>query len=272
MDDPSTADTGNGPDAFAEIGALEYRGPSAGATLTPATGNTPLSTRVDGSPSQALGAPITSYAWTCGNGGTVTGITGTCTYPVVGTYTVGLTVTDSAGLTDTWSGTVKVSAEAAPVATLLATPSQGYVPQNVVLDASGSTDNDGTPIATYSFICGNGTTSGVRTAPTFTCAYPRTGSFTASVTVKDTAGLAGTRTTPVRILADLKPTANLDVSNTKPRVGQPITLERLGLHRPGQHAHQELPLRLRQRHASSARRPPPRRPAPTPRSRSSRRS
>ena len=224
VDDPSTADTGNGPDAFAELGALEYRGPSAAATLTPATGNAPLSTRVDGSPTKALGAPITSYAWTCGNGSTVTGITGTCTYPVVGTYTVGLTVTDGAGLTDTWSGTVKVSAEAAPVAALVATPGQGYVPQNVVLDASGSTDNDGTPIATYSFNCGNGTTSGIRTAPTFTCAYPRTGSFTASVTVKDTAGLAGTRTAPVRILADLKPTANLDVSNTKPKVGQPITL------------------------------------------------
>ena len=133
-------------------------------------------------------------------------------------------MTDGAGLTDTWSGTVTVSAEAAPVAALVATPSQGYVPQNVVLDASGSTDNDGTPIATYSFNCGNGTSSGIKTAPTFTCAYPRTGSFTASVTVKDTAGLAGTRTTPVRILADLKPTAILDVSNTKPKVGQPITL------------------------------------------------
>ena len=81
VDDPSTPDTGIGPDPFADLGALEYRGPIAAGTLTPATGNAPLSTRVDGSPSRALGAPITSYAWTCGNGSTVTGITGTCTYP-----------------------------------------------------------------------------------------------------------------------------------------------------------------------------------------------
>ena len=133
-------------------------------------------------------------------------------------------MTDGAGLTDTWSGTVAVSAEAAPVAALRATPSQGYVPQNVVLDASGSTDNDATPIASYSFTCGNGKSSGTQTSPTYMCPYTGSGSFTASVTVKDTAGLAGTRTTPVRILADLKPTANLDVSNNKPKVGQTITL------------------------------------------------
>jgi len=40
VDDPAVADTGTGPDAVADLGAYEYVGPTARATLTPAVGPT----------------------------------------------------------------------------------------------------------------------------------------------------------------------------------------------------------------------------------------
>jgi hypothetical protein len=153
--------------------------------------------------------PVAGYRWACGNGTTVTGSTGTCTYGAAGTFTVQLTATDTDGLASTWSTTVTISPDSAPVVALTATPASAYVPQDVVLDASGSTDTDNAPIASYSFFCGNSTSSGVQASPRFTCSYPRSGSFTASVTVRDTLGLSASKSVSVKILADVAPTAAL---------------------------------------------------------------
>ena len=139
-----------------------------------------------------------------------------------------LKVTDGAGLTDTWSGSVQVTTDLAPAVTLKATPATGFVPQDVVLDAGGSTDNDGTPIASYSFVCGNGQTSGTQPGSTYTCSYPNAGTFTASVTVRDTAGLSTTKTVRVKIDPDTAPTAQLSVSPTNPLHGTPVLLDASG--------------------------------------------
>ena len=228
VDDPAVADTGTGPDAVADLGAYEYVGPAARATLTPAAGPAPLTVALDGTGSVALGAPITSYAWTCGNGTSASGVTATCRYPSTGTFTVVLKVTDGSGLTDTWSGTVKATTETAPAVTLTATPATAYVPQDVVLDACGSTVTDGTPIASYSFVWGNGQSSGSQAGATYTCSYPTAGTFTASVTVRDTAGLATTRTVHVKINPDTPPTAQLSVSPTSPTRNAPVRLDASG--------------------------------------------
>ena len=84
------ADTGTGADAVADLGAYEYVGPAARATLTPAVGPAPLSVALDATASVALGAPITGFAWTCGNGTSASGATATCRYTTAGTFTVGL--------------------------------------------------------------------------------------------------------------------------------------------------------------------------------------
>jgi PKD repeat protein len=215
VDDPSVTDTGSGPDATADLGALEYGGPAAAGSLTPTTGYAPLTVAVDGSASTGLTAPITGYSWACGNGTSVAGATGSCTYPTAGSYTATLTVTDAKGFTDTWSSTVTVNADLPPSAALTATPPGGYVPQDVVLDASGSTDGDPTPIASYTFSCGNGQTTGAQASPTTTCRYTTGGSYTASVTVTDTAGLTATRSVTVTTLADVAPTPVLTLSASK---------------------------------------------------------
>ncbi|HEY3531220.1 MAG TPA: right-handed parallel beta-helix repeat-containing protein [Nocardioides sp.] len=225
VDDPVVADTGNGPDAAADLGALEYTGPFAQATATPVTGYAPLDVSLDASGSTTTGAPITGYAWTCGNGTSATGLTATCHYSTAGTYTVSVEVTSADGSNDTWSTSVTVRADAAPVAALSATPSTQYVTFPVTLDASGSTDNDSYPIATYAFTCGNGTATHTGTDPTWSCTYGATGTFTATVKVTDTLGLASTATTKVTVIGDQAPKAVLSLSATKVRPGQSITAD-----------------------------------------------
>ncbi len=222
IDDPTRADTGSGPDSFADLGAFEYGGPAAQGTVSPTSGFAPMSTHVDGTASVGLTAPIASYRWSCGNGSTLTTAAGTCTYSTSGTFTAVLAVTDTTGRSDTWSTTVTVLTDAPPLATLTATPSSGYAPQTVVLDASGSTDTDGTPIASYTFGCGAGQPSSTQTGSTFTCTYTSPGSYTGSVVVRDTAGLAASRSVRVRIKADAPPKAALSVSSKSIRRGQAV--------------------------------------------------
>ena len=224
VDDPAVTDTGNGPDAVGDLGALEYAGPVARGTATPTSGFAPLDVAVDGSASTSLGASISGYAWTCGNGTTVSGPTGTCHYTTVGTYTLTLTVT-AGGVQDTWSTTITAQQDAAPVPALTYAPNPLYVSQTATLDASGSTDTDPTPIATYTFTCGNGTAAKVLTTPTTTCVYAKSGSFTASVTVKDTAGLSASKSITVKVLADAAPTPVLNLSSTRINRGGSIVAD-----------------------------------------------
>ena len=69
----------------------------------------------------------------------------------------------------------------------------------VLLDASGSTSVDKSPIATFRFSCGNGVTSGEQAGTTFTCSYAKAGNYTAQVWVTDTVGLVGTRTAKFKV-------------------------------------------------------------------------
>jgi hypothetical protein len=115
-----------------------------------------------------------------------------------------------------------------PTARLTATPNQAYRPQQVVLNAAASSDADGRPLASYTFDCGNGQTSGAITASSFTCSYPNAGTFTSRVTVRDTAGLTSAATAQVRILADVAPASKLTVSKSSIRRGQSVTADASG--------------------------------------------
>jgi len=71
-----------------------------------------------------------------------------------------------------------------PVASMLATPTQGEVPLTVVFDAWESTDSDGT-IRSYRWDFGDGESDrGVTVEYT----YPEIGSYIATLTVRDNAG------------------------------------------------------------------------------------
>ena len=78
--------------------------PTASFTATPS----PLAVAVNGSASTDPDGTVVSYAWDFGDGATDTGVTASHTYAAAGTYTVGLTVTDDQGGTDTATQSVIV--------------------------------------------------------------------------------------------------------------------------------------------------------------------
>jgi PKD domain-containing protein len=87
-----------------------------------------------------------------------------------------------------------------PTAVLSVTPATGTTPVEVTADASGSSDTDATPIATYRFDFGDGTTVGPQAGDKASHTYTQGGTFT--VTVTDTAGLSSTATSQVTIKAE----------------------------------------------------------------------
>ena len=177
--------------------------PVAAITLTPTTGLVNLAVTANASGSTDTDAtPIASYTFDFGDGsvlGPQAGATATHVYTRAGSYTVKVTVTDSSGLSSTASGLVSVT-DAAPIANLSASPGSVKAPDSVTAKASGSTDTDGTPIASYTFDFGDGTpVVGPQTSPTATHTYTTPGSFTITVTVRDTAGNSATDTKKIKV-------------------------------------------------------------------------
>jgi parallel beta-helix repeat protein len=87
----------------------------------------------------------------------------------------------------------------APYAALSVTPASGTYPVNVTADASGSLDNDATPIASYTFDFGDGTVVGPQGAATAAHTYVASAGYTVTVTVTDTGGLSSNATKVVAV-------------------------------------------------------------------------
>jgi PKD repeat protein len=176
--------------------------PSAALTLSPSSGTAPLQVSADASASSDTDAtPISSYRFDFGDGAVVgpqAGATASHTYSVAGTYTVTVTVTDTTGLSSTATRQVTVSApDLPPSAALTVSPASGTIPLAVTADASGSSDTDATPIASYRFAFGDGSIVGPQSAATATHSYTVAGTYTVTVTVTDTAGKSSTATAQV---------------------------------------------------------------------------
>jgi parallel beta-helix repeat protein len=178
--------------------------PVASMTVSPNSGVVNLAVTAKASNSTDTDAtPIATYTFRFGDGsapvGPQAGSTASHTYTQTGTFTVQLTVTDTAGLSSTASKTVVVT-DAPPVANLDITPSQPGVGQVVTANAAGSTDTDATPIASYTFNFGDGTALvGPQASPTATHVYSRAAFFTVTLTVRDTAGNASTTSKRVKV-------------------------------------------------------------------------
>lgn len=153
----------------------------------------PVTIRADASGSTDRDpTPIASYRFDFGDGSPVVTLNPpnaitSHTYAASGTYTVQVTVFDTANLTGTASQSIVVVPENPPVARLSVT--QLSAPFfTVSANGSTSTDNDPTPIASYRFDFGDGTPPVTGSASTAQHTYAGQGNYTVKLTATDTGG------------------------------------------------------------------------------------
>jgi parallel beta-helix repeat protein len=177
--------------------------PTASLALSPSSGAINLNVTADGSASADTDTtPIASYTFDFGDGSAPTGPQAspkaTHAYTVVGTYTVRMTVKDTAGLASTATAQATV-VDNAPVVTLKVTPTNGTAPLAVTTSATAS-DTDATPVASYTFDFGDGAASiGPQAGAAASHTYSSRGTYNITVTVKDTAGLGSTVKRQVKV-------------------------------------------------------------------------
>ncbi len=140
----------------------------------------------DASASSDVDGNIAIYAWNFGDGSTGSGSAVSHAYARAGSYTVNLTVTDDSGSTGTASA-VKSIGDRPPVASFTASSTTIVVGNPLKLDASGSSDQDGT-VTGFSWSFGDGSNG---TGFSVSHVYNATGTFTIALVVIDDSGSTG---------------------------------------------------------------------------------
>lgn len=138
------------------------------------------------------GRTITGYDWDFGDGHFGRGVLESHRYDRLGTFSVTLTVTDSAGRTGTATKTVNVGA-GTPAPTALFTVSPTVVTANTVffLDGTVSTASPGRTITRYQWNLGN---NQIVEGPRIQHVYVQAGTYTITLTVTDSGGGTDTET------------------------------------------------------------------------------
>ena len=197
---------------------------TASFVFSPAAPTTTTVVQFNASASTAPeGLTVASYAWNFGDTNTATGVTASNTFATAGTFNVVLTVTDSAGGTATTTNAVTVTAATAgnPTASFVFSPSAPTTETTVQFDATASTAPAGLTIDTYAWNFGDGGSTAALTVPTTTHPYTTAGTFTAVLTVTDSAGSTDTATQTVTVVgvSSTLPTAIFTASPSPTPIG-----------------------------------------------------
>ena len=217
--------------ATAQVG-VAVAPPKAELAASTGSGIAPLDVRFDGSATSDPDGTIRHWQLTFGDG--TIGAAGSGpppssvphAYPASGAFTATLTVVDSNNQRATATARVVVAAPptpttsssaartaAGPTAQLAVTPGSGNAPLPVRFVVS-ATAAPGETIAGWTLSFGDGTPDTVRTGPpvySIHHSYLHPGTFTATVTVKDSAGLTASATAQVAV-APTPPIAQLAVN------------------------------------------------------------
>ena len=144
----------------------------------------------DGSGSSDPGGTIVSYGWDFGDGATGTGATATHSYPMEGTYSIRLEVTDDCGGTSICHTAVHVSINLPPICHA-GGPYSGEVGTPIAMSGASSSDPDGLIVA-YRWDFGDGHTAfGVMQHHSYTLS----GTYTVTLTVVDDEAASSTCST-----------------------------------------------------------------------------
>ena len=198
------------------------RPPSAVLTVTPQSGNAPLTVVADSTGSSSPNGSIVSQTIDFGDGTVSTSTNSSHTYTATGTFAVKLTVTDNIGLTASAAPkTVVVNAppNAPPSCSLSVSPSSGPAPLSVTATATCTAKNT---IASTLINWGDG--SGPMNGSSGTHTYANAGSYTVRVTATDSSNQTGTATQTVTTTAAGATPVDFSLSATPPnQTGKPGT-------------------------------------------------
>ena len=179
--------------------------PTAALQVDIAEGDAPLAVNFDASGSSDSDGSIVDYAWDWDGDGLYDSVGESTnaihTYTEPGSYDMKLRVEDNDGGrgTTTLNINVNVAGNDLPVASLTVSPDDGDNPLTVTLDASASSDPDGSIVLYEWDYNGDGTYDGFGTESITEHTYRTAGPYTASVRITDNAGAQATATAPLYV-------------------------------------------------------------------------
>lgn len=163
--------------------------PVVSVSANPTAGSNPLTVQFSSAGSYDPDGGSISYAWDFGDGTYSSEANPVKIYSNGGVFNATLTVTDVSNLSSSRSTQISVVNQA-PIASFSTSYSSPNIPVYITLDASASSDSDGT-IASYAWDFGDGTYASGKTA---THTYSKAGTYAIKLTVTDNGGLTGTKT------------------------------------------------------------------------------
>ncbi len=164
---------------------------------------------------------VESWAWSLGNGRRASGAQTTAMYESPGTYTVGLTVVDDAGISRTLTQQIAIS-DLPPEAMIAVSHAERPTGSTFSFDAQGSVDPCHGSIVLYEWdLDGDGAYETSGASPTASRTFDDNGRGTASVRVTDCAGNMSTSSVSFTV-TNRPPTCCFSVTPTAPADGEEV--------------------------------------------------
>ncbi len=201
--------------------ALKKR-PQADFISSVTTGILPLTVFFDAHTAKDEDGQITQYSWTASDGQTATGVQATFTFSQVGNYELICTVMDNNGLSHSKRQIIEVKDNnAAPVAKFTLDKTQGRPPLTINVEASASSDVDGS-IKTYGWTVSDGQTAHDKTTK-FT--FTQIGTFGINLQVTDDKGKTNDIAQTVTVLPNQVPLARFKIKSDSQTAPAIVTLD-----------------------------------------------